>query len=786
MKIAIRLTILMFSLSVIPLTLLAILSMNEIDQSLEAAELVAMEREIQHQILQMKDRLSFGSEVGLIITSAPSIKNISQIINSEEKSSDANDVLEYEFDRVGDFWKRILEDKNQIQSISFVDLRGFEIIKVYKDENGEIIKSTPHHHSNIFTHVGLVSDMGNLEQGEMFTAIIDAQFQNEQKYLVAHGTPVSVDEKIQGYVVWDSYPDLDIFSVFEDTHIEYHFFDENLFHISSSGNNFLSETYKSGTENLGTQERDSFKREGVEIAYGKFFYNQHDLEKYILVVGITDQHETSILGLVFAISAVIVGIVVFILARFFSHQFLKPIESLTKMSQKLLVGDLTPMEIKKRSDEFGELLTNFNNLTKKLNEFSSEVTRVAREVGREGKLGGQAKVEGVEGKWRELTDTVNELENNLTTQVREIANVTTAVAKGDLSQKVTAEVKGEVLELKNTINTMVDQLNTFSSEVTRVAREVGREGKLGGQAKVEGVEGKWRELTDTVNEFSQNIATPIREIIKMTTAVAGGDLNQEFTADVKGELIKLKQSLNTMTEQLKRVDIARDEFASMVTHELKTPLVPIKGYTQMLMEEGTIGELNQEQYFAVNEIMNNSRRLEKLIEDVMMAHRLEMNQVAFHAKSFNVKEFLGKIPLSFKKMVDDKKIKISTSKVDSKLTGFADTDRLSEVFTNLIQNSVDFVEPIKGVIEIHAKDNGEHIQFSVKDNGLGIPLDKQAQIFKTKFYQVDTSMERKHGGSGLGLVIVKGIVEQGGGKIWFNSKQNEGTEMIFTIPKSWN
>ena len=694
MKIAIRLTILMFSLSVIPLTLLAILSMNEIDQSLEAAELVAMEREIQHQILQMKDRLSFGSEVGLIITSAPSIKNISQIINSEEKSSDANDVLEYEFDRVGDFWKRILEDKNQIQSISFVDLRGFEIIKVYKDENGEIIKSTPHHHSDIFTHVGLVSDMGNLEQGEMFTAIIDAQFQNEQKYLVAHGTPVSVDEKIQGYVVWDSYPDLDIFSVFEDTHIEYHFFDENLFHISSSGNNFLSETYKSGTENLGTQERDSFKREGVEIAYGKFFYNQHDLEKYILVVGITDQHETSILGLVFAISAVIVGIVVFILARFFSHQFLKPIESLTKMSQKLLVGDLTPMEIKKRSDEFGELLTNFDNLTKKLNE--------------------------------------------------------------------------------------------FSSEVTRVAREVGREGKLGGQAKVEGVEGKWRELTDTVNEFSENIATPIREIIKMTTAVAGGDLNQKFTADVKGELIKLKQSLNTMTEQLKRVDIARDEFASMVTHELKTPLVPIKGYTQMLMEEGTIGELNQEQYFAVNEIMNNSRRLEKLIEDVMMAHRLEMNQVAFHAKSFNVKEFLGKIPLSFKKIAEGKKIKISTSKVDSKLTGFADTDRLSEVFTNLIQNSVDFVEPIKGVIEIHAKDNGEHVQFSVKDNGLGIPLDKQAQIFKTKFYQVDTSMERKHGGSGLGLVIVKGIVEQGGGKIWFNSKQNEGTEMIFTIPKSWN
>ena len=693
MKIATRLTITIFSLSVIPLTILAFFSMNEIDNSLELAELTVLEDKIQHQIMQMEDRVFFGSEEGIIIANTPSIKKISQITNSEEGNSEVSDVLEFELDRTSNFLKTVLEEKDEIQSIAFHDLEGVEVIKVYKDEDGEIIQTN--YQGNIFTHVNLLSQIEGLEKGEIFTEIIDGQFDDERRYFVAHATPVFSEGKIQGHVVWNSYSNLEIFpSSVEETDVELHYFDQDLFHISSSGDDFLSKTYELGPNIFESSEISAFKIEQIDIAYGKFYYNPHDLEKYILVVGITDELNTTIIHLVFFITVAIVGAIVLILARFFSYQFLRPLESLSKISKKLLVGDLTPIETEKRSDEFGELITNFSNLMKKLNE--------------------------------------------------------------------------------------------FSSEVTRVAREVGREGKLGGQAKVEGVEGKWRELTDTVNEFSENIATPIREIIKMTTAVAGGDLNQKFTADVKGELIKLKQSLNTMTEQLKRVDIARDEFASMVTHELKTPLVPIKGYTQMLMEEGTIGELNQEQYFAVNEIMNNSRRLEKLIEDVMMAHRLEMNQVAFHAKSFNVKEFLGKIPLSFKKIAEGKKIKISTSKVDSKLTGFADTDRLSEVFTNLIQNSVDFVEPIKGVIEIHAKDNGEHVQFSVKDNGLGIPLDKQAQIFKTKFYQVDTSMERKHGGSGLGLVIVKGIVEQGGGKIWFNSKQNEGTEMIFTIPKSWN
>src|SRR5439155_17452911 len=193
-----------------------------------------------------------------------------------------------------------------------------------------------------------------------------------------------------------------------------------------------------------------------------------------------------------------------------------------------------------------------------LNSFASEVTRVALEVGTEGKLGGQAKVQGVGGTWKDLTDSVNQMASNLTGQVRNIAEVTTAVAKGDLSRKITVDVKGEILELKNTINTMVDQLNSFGSEVTRVAREVGSEGKLGGQADVPGVEGLWKDLTDSVNKMASNLTSQVRNIAEVTTAVANGDLSRKIEVDVKGEILELKNTINTMVEQLRA-------FASEVT-----------------------------------------------------------------------------------------------------------------------------------------------------------------------------------------------------------------------------
>ncbi|MEH0981766.1 HAMP domain-containing protein [Micromonospora sp. CPCC 205556] len=198
----------------------------------------------------------------------------------------------------------------------------------------------------------------------------------------------------------------------------------------------------------------------------------------------------------------------------------------------------------------GEIATVFNGMVDQLSLFTSEVTRVAREVGTEGQLGGQAEVPGVSGTWKDLTDSVNAMAGNLTDQVRDIAEVATAVARGDLSQKITVDVRGEILELKVTINTMVDQLSSFADEVTRVAREVGSEGRLGGQAEVPGVAGTWRDLTDSVNFMAGNLTSQVRNIAQVTTAVAQGDLSQKITVDARGEILELKSTINTMVDQL--------------------------------------------------------------------------------------------------------------------------------------------------------------------------------------------------------------------------------------------
>ena len=189
-------------------------------------------------------------------------------------------------------------------------------------------------------------------------------------------------------------------------------------------------------------------------------------------------------------------------------------------------------------------------MIKQLSVFTSEVTRVAREVGTEGKLGGQAQVPGVAGTWKDLTDNVNFMASNLTGQVRNISDVTIAVANGDLSRKITVDARGEILQLKEAINTMVDQLRSFASEVTRVAREVGTEGKLGGQAIVPGVAGTWKDLTDNVNLLAANLTTQVRNIAEVTTAVARGDLSKKITVNVSGEILQLKETINTMVDQL--------------------------------------------------------------------------------------------------------------------------------------------------------------------------------------------------------------------------------------------
>src|SRR5213079_3193221 len=197
-----------------------------------------------------------------------------------------------------------------------------------------------------------------------------------------------------------------------------------------------------------------------------------------------------------------------------------------------------------------QLKETLNAMVEQLRSFAAEVTRVAREVGTEGRLGGQANVPGVAGTWKDLTDNVNSMARNLTSQVRNIADVTKAVASGDLSRKITVDVKGEILDLKNTINTMVDQLNAFAAEVTRVAREVGTEGKLGGQAQVPGVAGTWKDLTDNVNVMAANLTDQVRGIVKVVTAVADGDLKRKLTVQAKGEVAALADTINNMTNTL--------------------------------------------------------------------------------------------------------------------------------------------------------------------------------------------------------------------------------------------
>ena len=244
--------------------------------------------------------------------------------------------------------------------------------------------------------------------------------------------------------------------------------------------------------------------------------------------------------------------------NFMAGNLTAQVRNISEVATAIAGGDLSRKITVDVRGEILQLKETLNTMVDQLNRFAGEVTRVAREVGSEGRLGGQANVPGVAGTWKDLTDSVNSMAGNLTAQVRNIAEVTTAVARGDLSRKITVDVKGEILELKNTINTMVDQLNAFAGEVTRVAREVGTEGKLGGQAQVPGVAGTWKDLTDNVNFMAGNLTAQVRNIAEVATAVARGDLSRKITVDVRGEILQLKETLNTMVDQLR-------SFASEVT-----------------------------------------------------------------------------------------------------------------------------------------------------------------------------------------------------------------------------
>src|SRR6201995_3584071 len=257
-----------------------------------------------------------------------------------------------------------------------------------------------------------------------------------------------------------------------------------------------------------------------------------------------------------------------------------------------------------------EIATVFNGMAEQLDLFTSEVTRVAREVGTEGKLGGQANVPGVSGTWKDLTESVNAMAGNLTGQVRNIAQVATAVARGDLSQKIDVDARGEILELKSTLNTMVDQLSSFADEVTRVAREVGTEGQLGGQAEVAGVAGTWKDLTDSVNSMAANLTSQVRNIAQIVTAVARGDLSQKITVDAKGEVAALADTINFLTDTLK----VFAEQVTTVAREVGTE-GKLGGQAKVPGAAGTWRDLTDN----VNQLANNLTGQVRAIADVATA-----------------------------------------------------------------------------------------------------------------------------------------------------------------------
>lgn len=462
-------------------------------------------------------------------------------------------------------------------------------------------------------------------------------------------------------------------------------------------------------------------------------------------------------------------------------------------------GDLSKKVEANVQGEILDLKLTINSMVDRLNTFAFEVSKVAREVGTDGTLGGQANVKNVEGKWRELTDNVNIMANNLTDQVRNISAVTQAIAGGNLDRKITVSAQGEILTLKNTINDMVDRLATFASELRRVARDVGVNGIMGGQANVHDVSGRWKEITEDVNTMAENLTAQVRAFGEITDAATEGDFSKLISVNASGEMDDLKRKINQMISNLRdsiqRHTAAREaaelanrtksEFLANMSHEIRTPMNGIIGLTQLTLDAEDLKPHPREM---LNTVHNLANSLLTIIDDILDISKIEANRMAIEAIPYTVRGTIFNALKSLAVKAHEKNLLLGFE-VDNSVPDYVvgDPFRLRQIILNLVGNAIKFTD--QGEVRVIIKKSKELVgncapdefpfEFVVSDTGIGIQSDKLDLIFDT-FQQADGSTTRKFGGTGLGLSISKRLVNLMGGQVWVTSDYGHGSAFHFS------